>query len=41
MDRGNRSMNHGEGIFIAKTNDAMLLNTKPGEPNDNVYHVLS
>ena len=29
-----------EGIFIAKTNCNLLLNTKPGIPMNNVYRVL-
>ena len=29
-----------EGIFIAKTNTNILLNTKPGVPINNIYRVL-
>ena len=29
-----------EGIFIAKTNETSLLNTKPGVPMNSVYRVL-
>ena len=35
-----RKLKIKEGIFIAKTNCNLLLNTKPGIPMNNVYRVL-